>query len=82
MSWAIPDSDQNRFRSIFSDLAGGDLAKKLSGADVRPVLMKSNLDVAKLGQIWILSDIDKDGQLDQDEFIVSMFLTYKGWGFY
>ena len=30
-----------------------------------------------MGQIWVMSDIDKDGFLDQHEFIVSMHLTYK-----
>ena len=39
--------------------------------------MKSNLDVNKLGQIWVLSDIDQDGMLNEHEFTVAMHLTYK-----
>ena len=77
MSWGIPETDQNRFRSLFGEMTGGDMTLKLSGNDVRPLLMKSNLDVAKLGKIWVLADIDQDGCLDLEEFIVSMYLTYK-----
>jgi len=50
---------------------------KLSGDQVKPVLMKSNLDVARLGQIWCLSDIDQDGLLNEYEFTIAMHLTYK-----
>jgi len=32
------------------------------------VLMNSKLPVDILGRIWELSDIDKDGYLDRDEF--------------
>lgn len=32
--------------------------------------MNSNLPVETLGKIWELSDHDKDGQLDAEEFAV------------
>ena len=80
MSWGIPESDQIRFRTLFGEMTGGEMDQKLTGNDVRPVLMKSNLDVSKLGQIWVLADIDQDGCLDVEEFIVSMYLTYKEFG--
>ena len=33
-------------------------------------MMASKLPVDALGKIWTLSDIDKDGHLDADEFAV------------
>ena len=39
------------------------------------VLLNSKLHVDVLGRVWDLSDIDKDGMLDKDEFaVVSKFL--------
>ncbi|CAM9574683.1 unnamed protein product, partial [Choristocarpus tenellus] len=32
------------------------------------------VDIDTLDDIWVLSDIDHDGMLDQDEFAVAMFL--------
>ena len=38
---------------------------------VRPILERSGLPVDTLRQVWNLSDIDRDGQLDSDEFAVA-----------
>ena len=46
-----------------------------SGMAVRPVLERSNLPVDVLRHVWNLSDIDRDGCLDQDEFAVAMHLA-------
>jgi hypothetical protein len=41
------------------------------------VLMNSKLPVDVLGRIWELSDIDKDGYLDRDEFaLVTIFTIF------
>ena len=74
--WDITAAEKDKYRAIYESLqpaADG----KLSGDQVKPVLMKSNLDVNKLGQIWVLSDIDQDGMLNEHEFTVAMHLTYK-----
>ena len=44
---------------------------------MKPILMKSQLHVNVLGQIWELSDVDKDGQLDIEEFSLAMHLLNK-----
>ena len=37
---------------------------------VSQVLLNSKLPIDVLGRVWELSDIDKDGMLDNDEFAV------------
>lgn len=39
--------------------------------------MNSKLPNFKLGKIWELSDIDRDGHLDRFEFYVALHLVYK-----
>ena len=41
---------------------------------MRPVLERSGLSVDMLRTVWNLSDIDRDGHLDADEFAVAMHL--------
>eukprot|EP00080_Pristionchus_pacificus_P010706 PDM70726.1 itsn-1 [Pristionchus pacificus] len=48
---------------------------KITGDAARTVLMKSGLPPPVLGQIWSLSDLDRDGHLDQREFSIAMKLT-------
>ena len=39
--------------------------------------MNSKLPVEVLGRIWDLSDVDKDGFLDRDEFaVVRLFIIF------
>ena len=37
-------------------------------------MIKSKLPNNVLGKIWKLSDVDKDGMLDSDEFALAMYL--------
>jgi hypothetical protein len=46
----------------------------VSGGAAKGVLGGSGLPVASLRKIWDLSDVDKDGQLDLQEFVIAMFL--------
>lgn len=39
-------------------------------------MVKSKLPNSVLGKIWKLSDIDKDGFLDEDEFALAMHLIH------
>lgn len=47
---------------------------KITGAAAKSELVKSKLPNSVLGKIWKLSDVDKDGMLDADEFALSMHL--------
>ncbi|KAM7134752.1 epidermal growth factor receptor substrate 15-like 1 [Macrochelys suwanniensis] len=73
--WAVRVEEKAKFDGIFESLlpANG----LLSGDKVKPVLMNSKLPLDILGRVWDLSDIDKDGHLDKDEFAVAMHLVYR-----
>ncbi|XP_030583209.1 epidermal growth factor receptor substrate 15-like 1 isoform X3 [Archocentrus centrarchus] len=73
--WAVRPEEKNKFDGIFESLAP--VSGLLSGEKVRPVLINSKLPLDVLGKVWDLSDIDKDGHLDKDEFAVAMHLVYR-----
>uniref|UniRef100_A0AAR2LAQ1 Epidermal growth factor receptor pathway substrate 15 like 1 n=1 Tax=Pygocentrus nattereri TaxID=42514 RepID=A0AAR2LAQ1_PYGNA len=74
-TWAVKFDDKVKYDGIFESLlpVGG----LLSGDKVKPVLINSNLPLDVLGKIWNLSDVDKDGHLDKEEFSVAMHLVYR-----
>ena len=73
--WAIPAAELAKYAQIFSGMQP--VNGKLSGDKVRPVLLNSKLPMDVLGRVWDLSDVDKDGMLDGDEFaLVSGFRHY------
>uniref|UniRef100_A0A8C3APQ1 Epidermal growth factor receptor pathway substrate 15 like 1 n=1 Tax=Cyclopterus lumpus TaxID=8103 RepID=A0A8C3APQ1_CYCLU len=67
--------EKGKFEGIFESLCP--VNGLLSGDKVRPVLINSKLPLDALGKIWDLSDVDKDGLLDKDEFTVAMHLVYR-----
>uniref|UniRef100_A0A8D0AEA7 Epidermal growth factor receptor pathway substrate 15 like 1 n=1 Tax=Sander lucioperca TaxID=283035 RepID=A0A8D0AEA7_SANLU len=67
-----PDSHLRAFLRVCLPVNG-----LLSGDKVRPVLINSKLPLDALGKIWDLSDVDKDGHLDKDEFTVALHLVYR-----
>lgn len=46
----------------------------LSGRAAKEHMVKSKLPNSVLGKVWKLADIDKDGQLDADEFALANYL--------
>lgn len=46
----------------------------ISSTAAKTEMVKSKLPNSVLGKIWKLSDIDKDGFLDDDEFALAMHL--------
>ncbi|KAJ0058876.1 hypothetical protein NL108_001111 [Boleophthalmus pectinirostris] len=73
--WSIRPDEKGKFEGIFESLSP--VNGLLSGDKVKPVLINSKLPLDILGKIWDLSDVDKDGSLDKDEFIVAMHLVYR-----
>ncbi|XP_053908787.1 EH domain-containing protein 2 [Cuculus canorus] len=66
--WAVT-KDKAKYDEIFYGLApcGG----KLSGRRARSWMVSSNLPSSVLGRIWKLSDVDRDGMLDAEEFALA-----------
>ncbi|XP_069578969.1 intersectin-2a isoform X2 [Brachyistius frenatus] len=72
--WAVPQASRLKYRQQFNTLDKL-MSGFLSGPQVRNALMASNLTQTQLATIWTLADVDKDGQLRADEFILAMHLV-------
>jgi EH domain-containing protein 1 len=70
--WAISDYDRQRHMSSFFGLKL--VSGKLSGANAKSLLMQSGLPNSDLKHLWGLCDIDKDGSLDVDEYVLVNYL--------
>ena len=53
---------------MFNKLVGPDGC--ITGKQARQVLINSKLKTQLLGQVWELSDLNKDGKLDSEEFAI------------
>ncbi|XP_066548214.1 epidermal growth factor receptor substrate 15 isoform X2 [Amia ocellicauda] len=73
--WVVKTEEKLKYDVIFDSLLP--MNGMLSGEKVKPVLLNSKLPVDVLGRVWELSDIDRDGMLDRDEFAVAMYLVYR-----
>ena len=69
--WVVSKERYN-FDSTFESL--GPINGKISGAVAKNEMTKSRLPNSVLGKVWKLSDLDKDGMLDADEFALAMYL--------
>lgn len=70
--WTIEPDDQLRYQQMFQSLQP--IGGKVTGEKAKPIMMASKLPLDALGKIWNLSDINKDGQLDEHGFAVAMRL--------
>ena len=70
-AWVVEEF-KDEYDRLFKSL--GPKGGKISGAVAKREMVKSKLQNTVLGKIWTLSDIDRDGQLDEDEFAVAMYL--------
>jgi hypothetical protein len=70
---SISHDDRLRWADTFNGLNPG-AEGKISGGKARPVMVESGLPKEVLSKVWTLSDNDKDGSLNLDEFIVCMWL--------
>jgi len=70
--WIIESEGKEQYDKKFEDL--NPIDGKLSGAVCKREMVKSKLPKNALAKVWTLSDIDKDGQLDAEEFALAMYL--------
>ncbi|MFH4975929.1 hypothetical protein AB6A40_002638 [Gnathostoma spinigerum] len=68
----IVSRERYKYDELFESLDPVD--GKITGRVAKEHMIKSKLPNSVLGKIWKLSDIDKDGMLDQDEFALANYL--------
>lgn len=73
IEWNIPQSSKLKYTQLFNQ-SDGQRNGFLNGLQSRNILVKSGLSTQHLANIWNLSDIDKDGNLTCEEFILAMHL--------
>lgn len=69
--WVVA-RDKPMYDEIFYTLSPVD--GKITGASAKKEMVRSKLPNTVLGKIWKLSDIDKDGMLDDEEFALANHL--------
>ncbi|XP_018100331.1 intersectin-1 isoform X3 [Xenopus laevis] len=73
VEWAVPSSSRLKYRQLFNS-QDKTMSGNLTGPQARTILMQSSLPQSQLATIWNLSDIDQDGKLTAEEFILAMHL--------
>uniref|UniRef100_A0A4W3J9E3 Intersectin 1 n=1 Tax=Callorhinchus milii TaxID=7868 RepID=A0A4W3J9E3_CALMI len=73
VEWAVPQSSRLKYRQLFNS-HDKTMSGHLTGPQARTILMQSSLPQSQLASIWNLSDIDQDGKLTAEEFILAMHL--------
>jgi len=72
LKWIVDNAGAKAFENKFNMLKLTN--QRVSGDDVKQTMQESGLPVSVLGKIWTISDMDKDGWLDLDEFSVVSYL--------
>ncbi|GMH66152.1 hypothetical protein TrST_g11448 [Triparma strigata] len=72
--WELQDEKDLRWDSLFLESGAESVDSKLDAGKARKALMATGVPTKSLRAIWDLSDIDKDGKLDAEEFTIAMHL--------
>ncbi|XP_015921274.2 intersectin-1 isoform X1 [Parasteatoda tepidariorum] len=74
IEWAVSQQTKLKFTQLFNSF---DRTRTgfLTGAQAKNVLVSTGLSQPILAQIWSLSDIDGDGRLSCEEFVLAMHLA-------
>ncbi|XP_025833067.1 intersectin-1 isoform X2 [Agrilus planipennis] len=73
IEWAVPHHIKLKYTQMFNT-ADRSRSGYLSGAQARNVMMQTKLPQNILAQVWALSDMDSDGRLGCEEFVLAMHL--------
>lgn len=73
VDWAIKGPAKLKYTQLFNTT---DRTRSgfLTGVQARGLMLQSKLPQAVLAQIWALSDMDSDGRLGCEEFVLAMYL--------
>ncbi|XP_043468951.1 intersectin-1 isoform X3 [Leptopilina heterotoma] len=73
IDWAVPHQTKLKYTQLFNTW---DRTRSgfLSGPQARNIMVQSQLPQQILAQIWTLSDMDSDGRLGCEEFVLAMHL--------
>ena len=69
--WVVAEK-KHIYDALFESLSP--INGKVSGTSAKKQMLQSKLPNTVLGRIWKLSDVDRDGMLDSDEFAVAQHL--------
>ena len=72
--WVV-DEEKEKWTKEFEELLPNEIGK-LEGRKVKPHFVRTKLPNSTLAKIWQMSDIDKDGCLDYEEFALMMHLIH------
>jgi len=70
--WIVSQTKKQEYDHKFYSLSLTD--GKASGGQVKQIMLQSQLSNQVLGRVWQLSDIDKDGEMTDQEFALMCFL--------
>lgn len=73
VEWAIKGPAKLKYTQLFNT-TDRTRSGVLTGAQARGVFLQTNLPQQTLAKIWALSDMDSDGRLGCEEFILAMYL--------
>lgn len=73
VEWAVKGPAKLKYTQIFNQV-DRNRTGFLTGTQARNLLLQSKLNHHLLAQIWALADMDSDGRLGCDEFVLAMYL--------
>lgn len=71
--WAIKGQAKLKYTQLFNT-TDRNRSGHLTGPQARNIMVQTKLPQAALAQIWALADMDSDGRLGCEEFVLAMYL--------
>ncbi|EAT47411.1 AAEL001473-PA [Aedes aegypti] len=73
VEWAIKGPAKLKYTQLFNT-TDRNRSGHLTGPQARNIMVQTKLPQATLAQIWALADMDSDGRLGCEEFVLAMYL--------